>query len=175
MHRAGRAVTTVLLAVLLLLPASCGYRLVGQGGESGVIPAEVMTLSVQATNTIARGLAPGLKRQLARGGRYAVVSGKEPVDDATHALLRIDQASELFAPSAYDASGIATQYRMRLTAAVRIYRAGKLFWESGAIVVAGDVFVAGGPASIESSRERIRRDLQKEWVQTVMARIRSGF
>jgi len=177
MHRTGRLAAGRTLAALLLvvLLTSCGYRLVGQGGDTGVIPAEVTTLSVQGSNAVARGLAPGLRQQLARSERYRVVYGKEAVDDAAHALLRIDRASESFVPSSYDASGIATQYRMQLSAAVRIYRTGKLFWESGAISVAGDVFVAGGPASIESSRERIRQDLQKEWVQKVMARIRSGF
>jgi len=165
-----RVTLTVCIGLLL---SGCGYHLVGQGDGSGAIPEDVVSISMRSGDAVATRLAAGLKQQLKQGGesRFDVQRG----DAETRAEIGIESVSESFVPSAYDKSGIASQYRMNLSARVRIYRAGKVIWESGILSVSGDVFVAGGPAGIESSRERIRHDLQKEWVLAAAGRIASGF
>ncbi len=163
------------IAVALLLFTSCGYHLVGHGDGSGVIPEDVLTLSVEASNETGRQMMVLLKRQLAGSDRYRVVAGNDVADELTHAEVRVEQALESFVPSAYDQSGLATQYRMTIQANVRLFRQDKKLWESGIVTMSDDVFVAGGPTGIESSRKRIREDLQKEWVYAVWGRINSGF
>lgn len=163
---------TLTLCIGLLL-SGCGYHLVGQGDGSGAIPADVVSISMRTGDAVATRLAAGLKQQLMQGGesRFDAERG----DAETRAEISIENVTESFVPSAYDNTGIASQYRMDLRARVRIYRAGKIIWESGMLSASGDVFVAGGPTGIESSRERIRKDLQKEWVLAAAGRIASGF
>jgi len=172
MQRGRRAVLPAMTALIL---GACGYHLVGHGDGAGAVPADVTTVSVEATGAIGNSLARALKREMAGNPHYQVVAAADVDDEASHAVIRIEQVSESFAASAYDASGLATQYRMTITANVRLFRAGTVLWESGAISKSGDVFTAGGPTGIESSRERIRKDLQKEWTLAAWARISSGF
>jgi len=161
----------LLIAVLAFFVSSCGYHLVGQGDGQGAIPEDVESIAMQARDEVARPLAEGLRRQLEIGDGYHFVKTKRGAD----AEIWIEKASETFVPSAYDSKGIASQYRMTLRAGVVIHRDGKKIWGSGVISVSGDVYVAGGPAGIEASRQRIRRDLQKEWIFNAASRIRSGF
>ena len=163
------------IAVALLLLSSCGYHLAGHGDSGGVIPEDILTLSVEANSDTGRQMMVLLKQQLAGSDRYKVVSGKDVPDELVHAEMRIEQASESFVPSAYDQSGLATQYRMTIQANVRLFRQQEKLWESGIVTKSDNVFVAGGPTGIESSRKRIREDLQKEWSYTVWDRINSGF
>jgi len=181
-----KIVMLTMLAGLLL--SSCGYHLVGQGnGQSGsAIPADVTSVSVESFSA-AIDLATGLKRELSGSESYKVVSAKAvtdqsvdgpvgaPIDESAHAVVRIEQLSESFVPSAYDVSGVATQYRMTLRGSIGIYRGDERVWVSGSISKSGDVFVAGGPSGIEASRKRIREDLVKEWVYAAASRIHSGF
>lgn len=155
--------------------SGCGYHLAGQEGGKGAIPEDVVTVSVYAKERLAQSLSAGLKRQLELNSGYRVVEEKEKVDQQTHADISIEKFSETFASSAYDQTGIASQYRMTIRAKVTIYRDGKIVWDSGMLSVSGDVFVAGGPAGTESSRERLRRDLQKQWIRDASDRINSGF
>jgi len=161
--------------VLTLLLTSCGYHLVGQDSGRGAIPKDVSTISMRAEGALARSLATGLKHRLETGDRYTFIGEKEQRDESTHAEIGIDQVSESFVASAYDQAGVAAQYRMNLKARVRIFRSGQAVWNGGLLSMAGDVFVAGGPAGIEASRERIRNDLKREWIQEASDRIRSGF
>jgi outer membrane lipopolysaccharide assembly protein LptE/RlpB len=167
---------TLLIATLLAL-TSCGYHLTGHGGGAGVIPADVETVSLQATNEVAKTLMPELKRHfLTKSDRgYELVDLDEAQDSEAHASVRLEQASERFVPSAYDTTGVATQYRLIISGNIRIYRSGKLLWESGAISESGDVFVTGGPVGIEASRSRIQRDLRKQWAARAWNRLSSGF
>ncbi len=165
-------VVPILLAMLL---SACGYHLAGQGDGAGAIPEDVETVSIEGVGAVAKSLLPALKRPFSRQGRYQVVAAGSVVDEALHAVIRIERGAESFKASAYDQSGIATQYRMSIKGNVRLYRAGKLLWESGIITKSGEVFVTGGPAGIEASRKRIREDLRKEWVLTAWSRINSGF
>ena len=155
--------------------SSCGYHLVGQGDGSGAIPEDVVTVSLEAKGETAQQMQLLLKRQLAGSEHYKVVASEDVPDMQSHAVLRIAQASESFTPSAYDQSGLASQYRMTIHGRVQLIRQDETVWDSGIITKSDDVFVAGGPTGIESSRKRIREDLQKEWVYAVWGRINSGF
>jgi len=167
---------SLFIATALLL-TSCGYHLVGHGDSAGVIPADVKTVSLQATNEVAKALLPELKRRFSSSGSkgYALVDIEKVEDPEAHASVRLEQASEQFLPSAYDTTGVATQYRLTIAGNIRIYRSGKLLWESGAISESGDVFVTGGPVGAEASRNRIQRDLRTQWVTRAWSRLSSGF
>ena len=169
-----RASVPVALAMVL---TSCGYHLVGHGDGTGVIPADVKTVSLQATNETAETLMPELKRHfLTKSDRgYELVDIGKAQDSEAHAAVRLEQASERFVPIAYDTTGVATQYRLIISGNIRIYRSSKLLWESGAISESGDVFVTGGPAGVEASRSRIQRDLRKQWAIRAWNRLSSGF
>jgi len=169
-----KAVVSMMFAMAL---SSCGYHLVGHGDNAGVIPADVETVSLQATNEAAKALLPELKRRfMAKGSRsYALVDVGKAEDADAHADIRLEQVSEQYVASAYDATGVATQYRLTISGNIRIYRSGKLLWESGAISESGSVFVVGGPVGSEASRSRIQRDLRKQWITRAWSRLSSGF
>jgi len=58
---------------------------------------------------------------------------------------------------------------------VAITRQGETIWQSGNIQRRGDVFVTGGPTIIEASRERLLKDLSRQWLNDAVSRLRSGF
>lgn len=163
-----------LLAVAagMLMLASCGYHLVGHGGGTGAIPADVHTLTLSGNGdaTVMSAL-----RQRLLSDQYQLVEDMAVADQAHHALLHVHIAPLVFVPSAYDATGIATQFHMSFNGSLMIEQDGKTVWQTGAISRDGDLFVAGGPASIDASRLRLLRDLQKQWVSDAIGRIRSGF
>jgi outer membrane lipopolysaccharide assembly protein LptE/RlpB len=171
--QAGRRVVVPMMFAMAL--SSCGYHLVGQGDGTGAIPEDVTTISVQVAGEVSQGFLAALKRQFSRSGHYKLIAVEAVVDEQSHAEIRIKNMSESFVPSAYDLSGLATQYRMTFSGNIHLYRANSLLWESGTISMVGDVFVTGGPTGTESSRQRIRDDLQKEWIITAWGRINSGF
>jgi outer membrane lipopolysaccharide assembly protein LptE/RlpB len=166
-----------LLVITSLMLVSCGYHLMDRSDGAGVIPADVKTVSLQATNETAETLMPQLKRHfLTKSDKgYELVDVGKTQDPEAHAAIRLEQASERFVPSAYDTTGVATQYRLIISGNIRIYRSGKLLWESGAISESGDVFVTGGPVGVEASRSRIQRDLRKQWATRAWKRLSSGF
>lgn len=158
---------------LLLTLASCGYHLVGHGDNTGgAIPADVKAISLVG-NADAK-LLSQLRNRL-QSDRYVIIDAKDIDEQTEHAMFHVNIAALSFTPSAYDVSGIATQYRMVFTGSLMLVQQGKTIWQSGAISRQGDVFVAGGPTSIEASRERLLKDLQKQWLSDAMGRIRSGF
>ena len=162
------------LALLLTLSlGSCGYHLVGHGDDAGgAIPADVKAISIVG-NADAKLLSQ--LRQRLQSDRYAIIDARDIDDQTDHAMLHINIAALSFTPSAYDASGIATQYRMVFTGSLMLVQQGKTIWQSGAISRLGDVFVAGGPTSIEASRERLLKDLHEQWLVDAVGRIHSGF
>ena len=167
---------TLLIATLLTL-TSCGYHLVGHGDGVGVIPEDVKTVSLQSNNDVGNKLASELKRHFSNKSSdgYALVAFDDVEDLEAHASVRLEQAAEQFVPSAYDSSGVASQYRLTISGNLRVYRSGKILWESGSIAESGDVFVAGGPAGVEASRSRIQRDLRTQWASRAWNRLSSGF
>ncbi|MFC1545836.1 adenosylmethionine-8-amino-7-oxononanoate aminotransferase [Pseudomonadota bacterium] len=169
-----RASVPVVVAMLL---TSCGYHLVGHGNGAGVIPADVETVSLQATNEAAKSLLVELKRRISNRSEegYLLVEADKVEDAEAHAAIRLEQASEQFVPSAYDASGVATQYRLTISGNILVYRSGKLLWKSGVISESGEVFVVGGPPGAEAARNRIQRDLRTQWASRVWSRLSSGF
>jgi len=165
-----------LLWLLLPLLSGCGYHLAGSGEGEGAVPDDVQTLSLQAAGAEAQQLLPLLRRQIERGASgYALVDNDTVVAAESHARLMLQSVSEHFVPSAYDATGVALQYRLTLTVTLQLYRQGALIWSSGAMRVSGDVYVSGGPASIEASRQRLLRELRSEWARQAWSRLRSGF
>ncbi|MDX8402944.1 MAG: adenosylmethionine-8-amino-7-oxononanoate aminotransferase [Mariprofundaceae bacterium] len=171
-QRGKKVAVSVMFAMVL---SSCGYHLVGHGDDAGAIPEDVTAVSVQATGKTANTFLSGLKHQFERSDRFKVIDAESVIDETSHAVIRIEQASEFFVPSTYDQSGIATQYRMTIRGNIRLYRADRLIWESGLISKSGDVFVTGGPTGLEASRKRILDDLRSEWIFAAWSRIGSGF
>jgi len=158
--------------VALLLLSSCGYHLVGHGGGAGAIPADVHTVTITG-NAEAQLLS--MLRQRLTSERYQLIDSAPGADTAHHALLHVRIDPLAFVPSAYDLSGVATQYRMIFTGSLMLEQDGKTLWQSGPIQRQGDVYVSGGPASIDASRTRLLSDLQKQWVSDAVGRVHSGF
>jgi len=165
--------TTLMTALLALSLSACGYNLVGHGGGSGAIPADVKTVSIAVYGDNQKVLS--LFRQALASDSFTLTESSDVDDSESHAVLRINLAPLLFVPSAYDVAGVATQYRMTYAGALLVQRDGKQLWQSGRIQRTGSVYVTGGPASIEASRERLLRDLRKQWVSDALGRLRSGF
>lgn len=159
-------------ALLLLTLTSCGYHLVGHGGGTGAIPSDVRTLSIVGN---ADQLLLDMLRQRLRSERYELVAAGPVHDAAHHALLNVRISPVSFVPLAYDVTGIATQYRMTFSGALMLEQDGKTLWQSGLIQRQGDIYISGGPASIDASRTRLQSDLQKQWVSDAVGRVRSGF
>lgn len=158
--------------LLMLLATGCGYHLVGHGGGQGAIPADVETLTI--TGNAEPKLLLRMRQQL-QSKRYRIVDSAPETDAEHHATLIVRLTTPRFTPSAYDRSGIATQYRMLVSGTLQVERGGETIWQSGAIQRQGDVFVTGGPTSIEASRKRLQEDLTRTWLNDATGRIRSGF
>jgi len=157
---------------ILLLLSGCAYHLVGHGSSVGTIPADVTSISIGGH--IDNNLLLKFRQRL-HSDAYSIVNRGDVTDQQHHATVDIQLPAPNFVPSAYSTNGVATQYRMSLSGSVSITRQGKSIWQSGAIQRQGDVFVTGGPTSIESSRQRLLEDLGKQWVDDAVGRIRSGF
>lgn len=163
---------TLMTAALLL--SACGYHLVGHGDREGAIAADVKTVSLMLRGETDRQFISNLKQRLS-SDKYALIEAKDVVDPKSHASLSVTIAPLRFTPSTYDAAGVATQYHMIFSGSLTLEREEKRSWQSGLIQTQGDVYVAGGPTSIEASRERLLIDLRKQWLQDALGRLRSGF
>ncbi|PJA33504.1 MAG: adenosylmethionine-8-amino-7-oxononanoate aminotransferase [Zetaproteobacteria bacterium CG_4_9_14_3_um_filter_53_7] len=161
------------LALLLLSLSGCGYHLVGHGSGAGAIPADVKTVTIAVNGDSQKVLS--LLRQRLTSEAYALTDAADAIDEGTHAILRVNIAPLMFVPSAYDISGMATQYRMTYSGSLSVQRSGQNIWQSGNISQQGDVYESGGPASTEASKERLLRDLRQQWVTDALGRLRSGF
>lgn len=161
----------LLLGCLLLLNA-CSYHLVGHGDDAGVIPADTRTLSIDG-NADAQLLQR--MRQRLQSEHYSIISAGDVPDEQHHIRIQVQLPAAQFVPSAYSNDGVATQYRMLLSGSIQVSRLGKQIWSSGTIRRRGDVFVSGGPTSIEASRERLLTDLSRQWLNDAIGRMRSGF
>ncbi len=161
----------VLLASLLMLN-SCGYHLAGHGNTVGAIAADVRTVSI--VGNAEKNLLVRFRQQL-HSDAYSIVTDGDVADPEHHAVVHVNVPAPSFTPSAFSSAGVATQYRMILTGSVDVARQGKTVWQSGNIQRRGDVFVTGGPTSIEASRERLLKDLSKQWLNDAVSRLRSGF
>jgi len=161
------AVGCLVLLMGGLMLGSCGYHLVGHGDGTGAIPADVHSVMLVGSSA-SRPYLPLLRDRLQRGG-YTVGATQGEV------TLRVAHQPERFVPSAYDRSGVATQYRLIVSGSVELEQGGRTIWRSGNISLQDDVYVTAGLASIEASHRRLADDLHKEWVRQVWSRLRSGF
>jgi len=166
--------------VVTLLLSSCGYHLVGHGDGRGVIPADVSRLIVAAQGDEG-GKQLAAFRDALQTKSLSVdvrsVSDRETqgADSPQDAILIIQANPASFTPSAFDASGVASQYRMIYSGQLSLFRQGRSIWQSGHISERGEVYVTADPTSIEASRQQLLRNLRKQWRQTALGRMRSGF
>lgn len=166
----------LLTCVLILGLNACGYHLVGQGEDSGVIPKDASQVAIIAAANAGK-LSSVFRQKLVQSGDIPVVNIDQVMDDATsHAVeIRMEQVSEAMTVSAFDTSGIANQYRVTISGSLRVLQSGKELWVSESIRVSGDVFATGGAVAIEAQKERVLQSLRDEWSQKALARLRSGF
>jgi len=152
--------------------SACGYHLVGQGGGSGVIPDDASQVVVMATGNAGK-LLPVFRKKLMQSSDIPLVSEKDATDDAV--VIRIENIAETITASAFDTSGIANQYKVSISASLRVLESGKELWTSGVISVSGDVFASAGAVAIEAQKERVLQSLRDQWVQKALDRLHSGF
>ncbi len=156
----------VLIACMFL--ASCGYHLAGHG--RGVMPADVNIVNVTGTETSPHGILSEWRQYVSDHAQGYVV-GSENAD----AEMRLGALSESFNAVSYDAAGVAITYRLSRSRNISLWRKGVQVWSSGAISVQGDVYAVGGPTSIEASKDRLRKDLDKQWMREAWLKLASGF
>jgi len=157
----------VLITCIMVL-SGCGYHLAGQADGEGMIPAGA---DVAIQGAMQRAWQQALSEQLSQ--HYALRKASDANADTF--LLRVLHPSEHLLATAYDASGIAEQYRLQLSAAMLLEHQGKVLWESGTVTVAGDVFATSDTANITSQQEKLSRELYDEWARRALSRMRSGF
>jgi len=152
--------------------------LVGQG-ESTVIPAGVTTASL-ATNVGVKGqvLLSELRQLWLQNASLPTL--QEQGSGEEHIIMRIEDASETFTPVAFNASGLAIQYRLSVLGVLNMYQDNTLVWSSGAVSSSADIFgdataLANSPTSIEAERETLTEQLRQKWAQSALARLLSGF
>ncbi len=167
----------IFILLLALLLSSCGYHLVGQG-QSHVIPHDTRTVTLQTTpSTLGKILLAELRAQwLQRESLPHLQEGS----GKTHVTLRIENPEQAFTPVAFDASGLAIQYRLSVSGVLRMYQEHSLIWQSGLVTSSADIFgdaaaLSNNPASVEAEREALEEQLHQKWAQDVLARLQSGF
>ena len=169
----GRLCAALVLAVVL---SGCGYHLAGHGDAHGAIPPGTQTVVVRAAGLDANRLAQALMARMRVGSDYTLQRADAPhATGAGTVELRIENTSVRFVPAAYDRTGIAIQYRLTLSASVSLYRDQTALWQSGPMTAAGDVYVTGGPASVEASRDRVAQEMRRQWARQAWERLQSGF
>jgi len=141
----------------------CGYHLAGQG--RGAVPEDVSIMKVTGTDPSARAILPAWRRYVSDHAKGFVVG-----EDHADAELRLGAISESFNPVSYDASD-----RLSHSGSISLWRKDVRIWSSGTISVQGDVYAVGGPTSIEASRTRLSRDLDRQWIREAWLKLSSGF
>ena len=168
---------------MLMLAAAlsgCGYHLAGHGGKITVMPEGTEAIVVHASGTDAAMLAQSLMTLMQTGSDYAVFKANDPKAKGVHAVgLDIDNATSRFVPSAYDSTGYAIQYRLSVSASVRLMQGDTVLWNGGKITVSTDVYVhgAGGAGSLQASlsQDRAKREMRKQWARQAWDALQSGF
>jgi len=153
--------------------SACGYHLIGQSGETSVIPKGATELVVIAVGGGGDNLLPVARKMLTQREGLALASRETAGDTAVE--LRIEQASESLTATSFDTAGIANQYRLTVTGAVRLIYQNEEVWHSELITVAGDLFATGGSVAIEAQKERLAQSLRKQWSEKMIQQLHSGF
>lgn len=160
--------------VLTFLLTSCGYHLVGQG-DGSVFPQMVNTATLQSNASLTgKSIAAELSFIWQQQALLPALEAGNSLNKE-HVVVRIEQENIVFMPVGFDASGLAVQYRLQLSAMLRMYHQNALIWQSGAIMVYADVFGASDPSVTEAERERLTEQLYKMWAKEALARLKSGF
>ncbi len=163
-----RRMAVVAVSCLTLAFGGCGYHLAGRG--RGVMPEDVQIVKVTGVKGSSRGLLPVFRRYVTDHAKGFTVGEK-----GADAELRMSAISESFAPVTFDASGIAVSYRLSRSGSISLWRKNVRIWGSGSISVQGVVYAVGGPTSIEASKDRLRRDLDRQWIREAWMSLSSGF
>jgi outer membrane lipopolysaccharide assembly protein LptE/RlpB len=163
-----RRIVVVTSLCLMLALNGCGYHLAGQG--RGSVPEDVSIVNVTGADASARSILPAWRNYVSDHAKGFVV-GKDHAD----AELRLGAISESFNPVSYDASGVAITYRLSRSGSISLWRKDVRIWNSGPISVQGDVYAVGGPTSIEASRNRLSKDLDRQWMREAWLKLSSGF
>jgi len=154
--------------IVCLFLVSCGYHLAGYG--RGVMPTGVSILKVTGTGASTHAFLSEWRQYVSDHAQGYVVG-----EDNADAELRLGALSESFSAVSFDASGIGVTYQLLRSRSLSLWRKDVQIWSSGAIFVKGDVYAVGGPTSIEASKDRLRRDLDKRWMSEAWMKLSSGF
>lgn len=165
------------LLLVLLGVAGCGYHLVGQGGGSA-IPQGVESAALWASSD-ATGKALLAEFQHV-WVQYPTLPMLSEGQGEKHVVLRIEQAKNTFVPVAFDALGLAIQYRLSMSGILNMYQEQALLWSSGTVLVSANVFgdsasSANNPSIVEAERETLTEQLHVRWAEQAMSRLKSGF
>jgi len=159
--------------ILLLALTSCGYHLVGQG--EGVIPKSATQLWVVSVGGgDANRLLPILVRRSLLQREHLTWVSDDNISDTT-VEIRLENMSEALVATAFDAAGLASQYRLTVSGSARMVYRGKEVWHSDAIAVGGDIFAAGGVVAIESQRAEMGQRLRQQWADLMVRQMYSTF
>jgi len=166
------------LWIAALLLGGCGYHLVGHSDGKGVIPEDVSRLILMSqggegelqTLALRDGLQTDHLAVMIQPGHGALAD-----DGIQDARLLVQISPVRFSASAFDATGVASQYRMVYEGRLSLLHHGETIWQSGNLSEQGEVYVTTDPTSIEASRQQLLRNLRKQWLRTALGRIRSGF
>jgi len=164
----------LLLSLCLSLAFNaCGYHLVGQG-KSLMIPSNVVSASLtSASNQEGKPLLRELRILWEQNAYLPPLQDEE--FSQKHVVMRVEQSSQSFHAIAFDASGIALQYRLQLSASLNMYQESNLIWQSGLISVSADMYEATDPSVVEAEKTKLLIQLQQQWANQAMASLQSGF
>jgi len=162
-----------LLFIASLMLTSCGYHLVGHGTAT-VIPEGVITATLEANqNGVDRNLLAELKYQWQQKDNLPTLADEGMGEE--HITLRIEKVKVSFTPAAFDASGLAIQYRLSIGGMLSMYQQDTLIWGSGEILESADIFEGSDPSVTEAERNKWTEQLTQEWAKDALSRLRSGF
>jgi len=155
---------------LCLLLSSCGYHMMGKG--NGVVPEDVQLVRIIGAGGHDRFLEK-MQTYLLGNASYNVVSAADEVMADTE--IHIGRLAESMSPISFDANGITTVERMTLSGDISLWRNNERIWTGGSVSVYEDVNVSSGPAAIESTKRRIRSDLESQWIRQAWLKLSSDF
>lgn len=163
-------------AVILVFAAGCGYGLVGR---TSTLPPSIKIIRFETlVNRTARvgveqRLSQQIARELASRGRFSVQAGAAGADAAlTGEVLGFD----LF-PVAFDESGRAKEYQVRITAKVSLKTMPdeKVLWDNPAYTFQDNYTFSTSAASyVDRENEAIDR-VSERFAESLVANLLEGF
>ncbi|MDQ6988601.1 MAG: hypothetical protein Q9M19_01870 [Mariprofundaceae bacterium] len=163
-----------LYLVLSMMFTACGYHLVGQGGGS-VIPDTVQTAQLDTLDGLEyQALRTELQHRWSQQAHFPALQG-ETEPSKQHITLRLEQVQISFVAIAFDAAGLAIQYRLQVAGVLNMYQQHALLWGTGRLSVQAEVFAADNPSAIEAERAQLLLTLRQTWANEAIKRLKSGF